>query len=207
MKGSLRFGGSVSSAVSTAHSGTMDQKSEIRGRPGSFWKKLTTACAFCMALGLPAGLALGADSVYIQTASPALPPAIPEAVFAYITVTSPYAKWGIMPGSTMFRTGVEPHGLRQNIHVNPTAYSALRAKAGTLPDGSIMVKEIYGENKKISALAVTYKPLGSGPGVADRLWVSYAPGGKVLAQGAEAGCISCHAPATNSDFILFKAAR
>lgn len=112
-----------------------------------------------------------------------------------------------MPGSTMFRVGVEPHGLRQNIHVNPVAYSALRAKSSTLPDGSIMVKEIYGENKKISALAVTYKPQGCGPGVADRLWVSYAPDGRVLAQGEGAGCISCHAPAKNSDFVLFKAAK
>lgn len=207
MKESLRFGGSVSCAVSITHSGTIGQKSEVRVKPGSFWKKLATTCALCMALGLPAGLALGAESVYIQAAKPTLPPAIPEAVFAYITVASPYAKWGIMPGSTMFRTGEEPHGLRQNIHVNSIAYPALRAQLGTLPDGSIMVKEIYGENKKISALAVTYKPLGSGPGVADRLWVSYAPDGRVLAKGAEAGCISCHAPATKSDFVLFKAAR
>lgn len=200
-------GGSVLPAVLSARSNAVDQESGIRGGFRPFWKKSAAVCALCLVLGLSAGSALGAESVYMQTARPTLPPAIPEAVFAYITVTSPYAKWRIMPGSTMFRTGVEPHDLRQNIHVNPTAYSALRAKSGTLPEGAIMVKEIYGENKKILRLAVMYKPQGSGPGAADRLWVSYAPDGTVLSQGAEGGCVSCHAPAKNSDFVLFKASK
>ena len=199
MKATPRSGGIAAPAFTVSDAA---HPAARQSRPTMRMKRAGVALLAFLVLSLSAGFALGAGP-YIRVAGPALPPAIPEALFAYITSASPYAKWGIMPGSTMFRLGLEPHGVRQNIHVNAVAYSALRAKSVVLPEGSILVKEVYGPDKKVAELVVYYKALGAGPEAKDRLWVRYAPDGTVVAHGAGAGCMSCHGSAQKSDYVLF----
>ncbi len=181
-------------------------KSFRKERVSATAKQAAVFAFFLTALSISPGLVSGAGSgLYVRNGNSVLPPAEAEQVFAYITATAPYAKWPIMPGTVMFRQGVEPHEMRQNIHVNPVAFAALRAGAPELPAGSMLVKEVLNPDNSVHSLAVTYKAEGSGPEIQDRLWVRYTRDGKVITMGSEeGGCVSCHSKAAKRDFVLLK---
>jgi hypothetical protein len=72
------------------------------------------------------------------------------------------------------------------------ALTALKEKK-PMPDGAIIVKENYGENKeKLMAVTPMYKKKGYNPDAGDWFWAKYGPKGKVMTAGKVEGCINCH---------------
>lgn len=124
--------------------------------------------------------------------------------WSYITGEKGYAGWGFWPGHTEMYPGKSPHGAFLKLYANPVALKAAR-EGKPLPDGSILVKENYGEDKKtLKAITPMYKKEGYNPEAGDWFWAKYGPDGEVMAAGKVESCINCHKAATD-DYIFTKA--
>jgi hypothetical protein len=113
-------------------------------------------------------------------------------LYNYITNDSSYKMWQMWPGKEEFYPGKEPHGSLLTTYVTDDALSAIESGAGTLPDGSIIVKENYMADKTLAALTVMFKKAGYDPGNNDWFWVRYLPNGTITAEGKVKLCIDCH---------------
>jgi hypothetical protein len=107
-----------------------------------------------------------------------------------------------MPGTAKMRVGKEPHGGLQNVYVNKLALKAIKDKAGALPDGAIIVKEVFSTDKKPTAVNVMYKKKGFNPEAGDYFWLKYGPDMKIAVQGKFDPCIKCHATAKANDYVV-----
>lgn len=144
-----------------------------------------------------------------------MPKAEGAAVVDYVLKTSPYTAWGTWPADqwnkfdTFLKSG-EPHGSVVRIFVNDVALDAAAAAGfdGTLPPGSIVLKENYmgtdpAEPGQLAALTIMYKVEGFNPDANDWFWVKAAGDGSAVdAEGAVAGCIGCHSQPNNHDYLL-----
>ena len=106
-------------------------------------------------------------------------------------------------------TSGEPHGNTIRIFVNDVARQAAQSDDfdGTLPYGSIVVKENYmgalSNPGEIAALTVMYKVEGFNPDAGDWFWLKAAgDGSDVMAAGKVDGCINCHSQEGNADYLL-----
>jgi len=131
-----------------------------------------------------------------------MPAADGQALMDYINKTDPYTKWDLMPGTAKMRVGKEPHGGLQNVYVNKLALKAIKDKAGALPDGAIIVKEVFSTDKKPTAVNVMYKKKGFNPEAGDYFWLKYGPDMKIAVQGKFDPCIKCHATAKANDYVV-----
>lgn len=113
-------------------------------------------------------------------------------LYNYITNDSNYKMWQMWPGKEEFYPGKEPHGALLTTYVTDDGISAIESGAGTLPNGSIIVKENYLPDKTLAALTVMYKENGYDPEHNDWFWVKYLPNGTIAAEGKVKGCIDCH---------------
>jgi hypothetical protein len=70
------------------------------------------------------------------------------------------------------------------------------------PNGSLLVKENYNKDRKLTGIAAMLKLAGYDP--ADRNWVmaAYGPTGKALAFGKIGTCISCHVMVRKQDLVF-----
>ncbi|MDT8440857.1 MAG: cytochrome P460 family protein [Desulfuromonadales bacterium] len=157
-------------------------------------QKLLLAMVVVGMLLLGSGVAMAADAK--------LPSADGKAVYEYITQTSPYQKWPLWPGTDTFYKGQHPHGALLTTYVTPPTEAAINAKAGQLPDGSIVVKENYMPNKMLGAVTVMYRVKGYDPDAGDWFWAKYKANGEIEAQGKVAGCIGCHTAAIQNDWVF-----
>jgi hypothetical protein len=130
-----------------------------------------------------------------------LPGADAAKLYTYITKQKPYTSWDMWPGKGKMYKGTQPHGDFLTTYVNDTAMSGIKAKKGSMPDGSIIAKENYGADKKFTALTVMYKIKGYNPAAADWFWAKYDGGGKVLASGKAEACIRCHEMSKDNDYV------
>ncbi len=128
----------------------------------------------------------------------------PDAVklYEYITKGNPYDKWELWPGKGRLYEGKEPHGSFLTTYVNNHAYFSVKDKKGKMADASIIVKENYSAEKKLSALTVMYKIKGYNPSAGDWFWAKYEPYGKVLVSGKVEACVSCHGSHKANDLIM-----
>lgn len=143
-----------------------------------------------------------------------LPEATGAALVEYVLSTSPYTEWGSWPANDVddfsgLLASAEPHGSTVRIFVNDRALRAIARDSfdGTLPNGSIVVKENYGgpldAPGDLSALTIMYKVGGFNPEANDWFWVAASGDGSTLrAEGAVEGCINCHGQDGNSDYLL-----
>lgn len=161
---------------------------------GQIVRSLMVATGLCAVLLLPTALT-AADMGK-------MPAADGQALLDYIIKTDPYGKWDLMPGTTKMRPGKEPHGALQNVYVNKLALKAINDKAGTMPDGAIIVKENYMPDKKLAAVTVMYKKKGYNPGAGDYMWLKYGPDLKIMVQGKAEPCIQCHTQAKANDYVV-----
>lgn len=121
-----------------------------------------------------------------------MPSADAAKVWSYITETNPYLGWGFWPGYTEIYPGKSPHGKFLKLYANAQALKAAR-EGKPMPDGAIIVKENYGEDKKtLMAITPMYKVKGYNPEAGDWFWAKYEPSGKALKEGKLKGCIDCH---------------
>jgi hypothetical protein len=143
-----------------------------------------------------------ACAIGVSTAGESMPGADADALWQYITKTSPYEKWEFWPGYDGIYPGKSPHGAFLKLYANTPAIEAARA-GKPMPDGAILVKENYGKDKK-SLMAVTpmYKIDGYNPDGGDWYWAKYKADGTVEAAGQPKGCISCHSVKKDSDWLF-----
>lgn len=129
-----------------------------------------------------------------------LPEAEAEAFWTYITETDPYEQWDHFPGYKGLYQGEHPHGAYLKFYANEIAMEAARA-GEPMPDGAILIKENYGEEKKLVEITPMYKKEGYNPDDGDWFWGKYEPDGTVDAAGKVEGCIQCHRAAPE-DYIF-----
>lgn len=130
-----------------------------------------------------------------------MPAPTAESVAAHLKSQRYAQSWKFFPGKQALYTGQVPHGMLLTTYVNDAAFTALSAKATTLPNGAIIVKENYTPDRKLAAVTVMYKSKGFNPSAGDWFWSKTAADGTVEASGKVAGCIGCHTP-SKRDFVL-----
>ena len=131
-----------------------------------------------------------------------LPPAKGQAVYDYITKTSPYQDWALFPGKDKLYKGKHPHGALLTTYVNDVALNGINNKIGTLTDGAIIVKENYMPDKILGAVTVMYRVKGYDPEAGDWFWAKYKADGSIEKEGKVAGCIGCHTASIGNDWIF-----
>jgi len=125
-----------------------------------------------------------------------------KAVVGYLTKTVEYRSWPHWPGKGSLYQGQHPHGAFLTTYVNPEAAKAISARAGTLPDGAMVVKENYSADKQLAAITVMYRVKGYNPEGGDWFYLKYAPDGSIDKEGKVAGCIGCHAAVRGNDWLF-----
>lgn len=114
-----------------------------------------------------------------------------------------YAKnYTLWPGKGKLYKGTEPHGALLTTYVSKKALEAIQGRKGSLPAGSIIVKENYMPDKKLAAITVMYKVDKYNPEANDWFWAKYAPDGAIQAEGKVAGCIGCHGQKKDNDYVF-----
>lgn len=115
------------------------------------------------------------------------------AVWAHLQQVNYRENWPMWPGKGQLYQGVEPHGMLLTTYLNPVALDAVTNRAGTLPDGAIVVKENYAPDSTFAAATVMYKARGYDPEHNDWFWMKRNADGTVEAQGRVQMCTACHA--------------
>ena len=131
-----------------------------------------------------------------------LPAADGTSVYNYINDTSRYTEWKMWPGKQALYPGTEPHGMLLTTYVTDGAFSAIDGKKGSIPDGSIIVKENYMPDETLAAVTVMYKVKGFDPDHNDWFWLKYAPDGTIEVSGRVQDCYSCHGAQQDNDYIF-----
>lgn len=124
------------------------------------------------------------------------------ALWELLTKMNYSKKFKMWPGKTSFYEGTEPHGALLTTYVNIPAFMGIAGKKGTLPEGSLIVKENYSADKKLMAITIMYKARAYNPDAGDWFWAKYAPDGKIEAEGKVEACIKCHASKKDNDYIM-----
>lgn len=130
-----------------------------------------------------------------------LPGPYAEAVYKYITVEDPYKQWALWPDKGKLYKGKHPHGAFLTTYINDNARYSIRV-GERMASGSLVIKENYTPEKKLSAVTVMYKIKGYNPAAGDWYWAKYDPKGKVLTEGKVTGCIECHVSRKDNDYIF-----
>ena len=153
---------------------------------------------------LSGGLILAAAFLVVLAWAAQKPPKADATDFYnYITKTSPYQKWALWPGHEAMHPGQSPHGAFLKIYVNKPAHEAIVKKLKVMPDGAIIVKENYDQDKKtLVAITPMYKVKGFNPEAGDWFWAEYGPKGEMMASGKVQACIDCHAQVKASDYLV-----
>jgi hypothetical protein len=127
-----------------------------------------------------------------------------KTLWTYITEVNPYQGWAIWPGYMELAEGQSPHGAWLRVYANGVAMKAAREGKDMMPDGAIIVKDNYAEDKKtLAAITPMYRVKGYNPEGGDWFWVKYGPDGEVMAEGKVKGCIDCHKAADDWRFVSY----
>lgn len=130
-----------------------------------------------------------------------MPAADGTTLYNYITLENDYRNWKMWPGRQAIYPGTEPHGAFLTTYVTDEAFSAIDGKKGSIPEGSIIVKENYMPDKSLAAVTVMYKVKGFDPAHNDWFWLKYAPDGTIDESGKVEGCYNCHGIRQANDYI------
>ncbi len=125
-----------------------------------------------------------------------------EVLWDRITTESDYRNYGEWPAHAGLRPGQSPHGVWHRVYGNRTLLEALPADDATAPEGSIIVKENFDNNKTLRSITVMAKVNGYDPDNRDWFWAMFESDGTVLAEGSPGGCISCHEGMRSNDFVI-----
>lgn len=127
------------------------------------------------------------------------PKPAPDALWEYITETSPYEQWQFWPDHQGLQPGRAPHGELNRVYVNDRAYNSSKPP---VQYGSILVKENHNKDEELQAITVMYKVRGYNPNDGDWFWAKYDTEGNADIYGKPKGCIGCHGTRADNDFIL-----
>jgi hypothetical protein len=161
--------------------------------------------AIAAAVGLLAAMSFLIGGPLSAATDETMPAADAQAVWTYITETNPYTEWPPFPGHEGLYPGESPHGAYLKLYVNKPALLAIAAMKTDLPEGAILVKENYAEDREtLVAVTPMYKVGGYNPEGGDWFWAKYGADGQVAAEGKVASCIDCHRSVKDNDWIFTK---
>jgi hypothetical protein len=123
-----------------------------------------------------------------------------EALWTHISSETPYKEWSLWPGTGEYSEATV-HASYVTTYVNDVAKKAIEEKRGTLPDGTIIVKENYKADKTLGAIAVMKKVEGYNPEVNDWYFAKYKPNGEVDKEEKISKCTGCHGAVSENDYI------
>ncbi len=120
---------------------------------------------------------------------------------------SGYNFWGQHPDFLGIQESADgTHGAFVQVWYDSSAEAAI-LEGSEIPDGSILVKQGYGdaEGTELLNLTVMWKIDGYDPDNADWFWARYLPDtGEVTLAGAESACSGCHkSQDVDNDLVLF----
>ena len=127
-----------------------------------------------------------------ESDGPELPDTTAASVIAYLDEVNYQESWELWPGLGEKVEGGDPHGMLLTTYLNPVALQAFNDKAGTMPDGAIIVKENYTPDGTLAANTLMYKKSGYNPDHNDWFWLKVLADGTVDKQGMVEGCQNCH---------------
>jgi uncharacterized protein YxeA len=152
-------------------------------------KKFMISIFAVMALALVFGFTVGDD----------MPGANVDEFWTYITETSPYTQWAFFEDHKDMQPGKAPHGPFHKVYVNDIL---INAEGAPVPNGSIVVKESYNEQKQKTAVTVMYKIEGYNTDGGDWWWARYSTDGKGGPAGKLGMCLGCHQAKKANDYIF-----
>ncbi len=125
-----------------------------------------------------------------------------QALWRYMTVENPYQNNPTWPGKEGFYESTMPPGNILKLFVNDIALDTIVNKKGTFPEGALLIKENYTDDKKLFLITVMYKAKGFNPAGHDWYWVKYKPDGEARLEGKVDACIDCHVGVANNDYVF-----
>ena len=133
----------------------------------------------------------------------AAPEANGAAIVEYLTAADYANTWQHLPGVEPMYTGGDPHGALLSTYFNAIALQAITDKAGSVPEGGMVVKNNYMPDGKLAAITVMYKAAGyENPEANGWFFLKYAPDGVIEAEGPVQGCTECHSDVQDNDFLF-----
>ncbi|MGQ3684497.1 MAG: cytochrome P460 family protein [Candidatus Loosdrechtia sp.] len=160
------------------------------------YRTVTALCMFCALLipygGKVSGEMFGnKDSVNAQL------------LWRYITEENPYRdNYPQWPGKEGFYESTMPPGNILKLYINDIAFDTVVNKRGVFPDGALLIKENYTDNKELFLITVMYKAKGFNPAGHDWYWIKYKPDGEARLEGKVDICINCHIGVAGNDYIF-----
>ena len=145
----------------------------------------------------------GGDEESADMAAEAGPEANGAAVIEFLEAADYQNAWQHLPGVEPLYTGQDPHGALLSTYFNAIALKAITDKAGSVPEGGIVLKENYMPDGTLAAITVMYKPAGyENPDANGWFFLKYAPDGAIEAEGMVQGCTECHSDVSDNDFLF-----
>ena len=145
---------------------------------------------------------LGLFGMACGASNPELPDTTGSAVWNFLQEVNYQEEWELWPGKGEKYQGGEPHGALFTTYLNSVALDALTGKAGSMPNGAIIVKENYTAEGVFDLVTVMYKVGGYNPDNNDWFWAKVKANGEVDAAGQLQGCQACHGARRDNDFVL-----
>ena len=131
------------------------------------------------------------------------PEASGAAIIEYLNAADYQNAWQHLPGVEPMYTGGDPHGALLSTYFNAIALQAITDKAGSIPEGGMVVKENFMPDGKLAAITVMYKAAGyENPDANGWFFLKYAPDGVIEAEGPVPGCTECHGDVADNDFLF-----
>lgn len=122
-------------------------------------------------------------------------------VYTYITEENNYRSWDLWPLKEERYASTSIHGPLLTTHVSDGTSSAIINRAGSLPYGSIVVRESYDAGGELREIGVRYKVEDYNPEHNDWFWAAYTPDGDIIAEGQVEACQDCHSIEANNDYV------
>lgn len=119
-----------------------------------------------------------------------------------MTQENPYQNYPSWPGREGFYESTMPPGNILKLYINETALDTIVNKKGTFPEGTLLIKENYTDDKKLFLITVMYKVKGFNPAGHDWYWIKYKPDGEVRLEGKVDVCINCHLGVAGNDYTF-----
>ncbi len=143
------------------------------------------------------------------SAAAAQPDTTGAAMWAYLQEVDYRSNWQVWPDKGELYTGQVPHGMLLTTYLNDVARRAVTTKAGSMPDGAIIIKENYMPDSTLAAVTVMYKRFGYNAEHNDWFFTKHLPSGELdqapngmPLEGRLPGCQACHLAVRANDYIF-----
>ncbi len=125
-----------------------------------------------------------------------------QRLWKYMTVENPYQQYPSWPGKEGIYESTMPAGDILRLFLNDLALDTVVNTRGMFPCGSLLIKEIYTDEREVFLITVMYKEKGFNPERNDWYWVKYEPDGSVEMEGKVEVCIECHVGVADNDYVF-----